>query len=196
MTFQNEQCVQDKNTKQKYKVISKKMQPVVTEFNSRQYFEANGKYPPPPEYEYELENAKTGEKLKANKPHSDLESCYFDKKIKLEDCVKKSRLGPGYIVKSISQEPPFKLTLEDKETKEESTEPVPIEDYYHCSFPFLKKFPFQKNSQSNNPDINTKQQPTGPAGGKRRTRKAKKSKKRVTKKAKKSAKRKSRKSRR
>ena len=146
--FPDGQCVQDKNTKQKYKVISKEMQPERGEYYSRQYFETNnGKYPPPPEYEYTLENAKTGQILKDKKPHSDLKSCYYiDKKIEKGDCVKNSMLGPGYIVKSIS--PNFKLTLKDKKTEEELTEPVPIEDYYHCS----------RNSKSNNQDTNTEEE--------------------------------------
>jgi hypothetical protein len=63
--FPDGQCVQDKNTKQKYKVISKEMQPERGEYYSRQYFnEHNYTYPPPPEYEYTLENAKTGQILK------------------------------------------------------------------------------------------------------------------------------------
>ncbi len=146
--FPDGQCVQDKNTKQKYKVISKEMQPEKDEGYSRRYFnEHNYTYPPPPEYEYELENAKTGQILKDKKPHSDLKSCYYiDKKIEKGDCVKNSMFGPGYIVKSIS--PDFKLTLKDKKTEEELTEPVPIEDYYHCSM----------NSKSNNQDTNTEQE--------------------------------------
>jgi hypothetical protein len=192
MRFQNGQCVQDKD-KKKYEVKSSEENTLATRYGF-----STDNPEPPKQYTYELENAKTG--VKETKLGSLLENCSFDKKIEKGNCVKKSGLGPGYIVKSISQEPPFELTLEDKETKEESTKP--IEDYYHCSFSFLKNSPFLKKSQSNNLDTNTKQQPTdaqqqaGPAGGKRRTRKAKKSKKRGTKKAKKSAKRKSRKSRR
>lgn len=182
--FPDGECVLDKNNKQKYKVISKEMgkQMVVGSLEAREYHSRTGRYHIP-EYEYTLENAKTREK--DYKPHSDLKSCYIGKKIEKGDCVKKSMFAPGYIVKSIS--PDFKLTLMNKKTEEELTEPESIEEYYHCSM---------KNSKSNNQDPNTEKDQLRKMGGAKKNRKTKSKRKanrktkskKMTKKKRKSAK--------
>lgn len=157
--FTEGRCVQDKDTKKKYKVISKEEDT----FAAKSSFDPLYPVPVPKQYKYKLENAKTEDSDEIS--GSNLKYCNFNQKIKKGSCVKESNLGPGYIVESIS---PYTITLKTK--KEPIT--VKIDDEVEKYIPCLLK------------------------GGKRRTRKGKKSNKRSVKKAKKTAKRKARKSRR